>query len=77
MESISCHIIRLVINSLGSGHTHTNIHTYTHIQMSTQKLFLKTKHALATGQHMSGLKINPLIIMAGVIVNQKESDGGE
>ena len=29
MEFISRHIMRLVIDSLGGGHTHTNTHTHT------------------------------------------------
>ena len=35
MGSISHHIMLLVINSLGGGHTHT--HKHVHIQMSTKK----------------------------------------
>ena len=59
--------------------THTNTHAHTHIYRCPHRNFLKTRHALAIGQHKSGLKINQLIsyIVAGVIVNQKESDGGE
>ena len=37
MGSISRHIMPLVINSLGGGHTHT--HKHVHIQMSTKKQF--------------------------------------
>ena len=36
MESISCHIMPLVINSLGGGHTHTHTHTQTQTQTQTQ-----------------------------------------
>ena len=40
MGSISCHIMPLVINSLGGGHTQT------HIQMSSaQEQFQETRHA--------------------------------
>ena len=58
MEFISCHIMPLVINSLGAHthtdtyththtHTHKHTHTHTHIQTSAHKQFLETKHAPA------------------------------
>ena len=38
MESISCHITPLVINSLGGGHTHTHTHTHAHTHTHTDDL---------------------------------------
>ena len=35
MESILCHIMPLVINSLGGGHTHTHTHTHTQTHIQT------------------------------------------
>ena len=53
MRSISRHIMPLVINSLGRGHTHTHTHTHTHKHAdwwSTQDQFLETRR-------MPGIKI--------------------
>ena len=39
MESISCHITPLVINSLGADtHTHTHTHTNTHKDIHTETI---------------------------------------
>jgi len=48
---ISHHIMPLVINNLGGGHTHT----YRHCR---QKQFQETSRAPAKGQHAPGLKIS-------------------
>ena len=37
MGSISLHIIPLVINSIGGGHTHTHTHTNTHTNTHTYR----------------------------------------
>jgi len=55
--SISHHIMPLVINSLGGGHTHT--HTYSHRR---QKQFQETSRVPAFGQHAPGLKTLPQLL---------------
>ena len=54
MESISCHITPLDINSLGSEHTHTHANTHTDDPHRTN---CKKPCVPATGLHMPGLKI--------------------
>jgi len=51
--SISHHIMPLVINSLGGGHTHTHTQARSH---HGQKQFQETSRVPAKGQHMPGLK---------------------
>ena len=51
MRSISCRIMPLVINSLGRGHTHTNMHTD-----DPHRINFKKPGALACGRHVPGLK---------------------
>ena len=48
-RSMSHHIMPLVINAIGGGHT------YTHILMHEQRQFQETRCTLATGQHTFGL----------------------
>ena len=38
MGSISHHIMPLVINSLGGGHTHVNTHTYAYRHLQTEAI---------------------------------------
>ena len=51
----------LVINSVRSTHTHTHAHTHTHTQTHTHThtdvRTEETRHALAFGRHVPGLKI--------------------
>jgi len=65
--SISHHIMPLVINCLGGGHTHAHAHTHRHTQTHRhthmqayshhgQKQFQETSHAPAEGWRTPGLK---------------------
>ena len=47
MRSISRHIMPLVINDLGGGHTHTHTHANTHIHIQT----IRTKAILQNQAH--------------------------
>ena len=44
MGSISCHIMPLVINSLGAD-THTHKHTHTHTDIHTETILRNQAHA--------------------------------
>ena len=58
MESILRHIMPLVINSLGYGHTHT--HTYTHTNTHTYRHLPRNnfKKSGVHGRRTPGLKIS-------------------
>ena len=56
MRSISCHIMPLVINSLGGGHTHTNTHTHTHAYRRLHRNNFKKPGARRPAAGAPGLK---------------------
>ena len=57
MGFISHHIIPLVINSLGGGHTHTHIHEHTQTDVHTETILRNQAHAGHTGQRAPVSKI--------------------
>ena len=57
MGFISRHIMPLVINSLGGGHTHMRVHVHTHTHTHTHTLHGQTnyRHAGQRMTHETGL----------------------
>ena len=44
------------------AHAHAHTHTHTHMPMYEQKQFQETRYMWATGLHITGLQIKPLIL---------------
>ena len=66
LESILHHIMPLVINSLGGGHTHANTHI--HMQTIRTGSILETRRVQACGVRAPGLKTCVVIYLSALVI---------